>query len=306
MFRTDGWQRHPHFTAVSQALFVTFLWSTSWVLIKIGLIDIPALTFAGLRYGLAFLCLIPFFWRSSGWSEVRQFSRATWLSLIVLGLIYYVLTQGAQFVGLVYLPAVTVNVMLSFTSVIVALLGAVLLRERPSRWQWLGMVISIMGLLLYFYPVQIPAAQVIGFAAVAVGVFANAGSALLGRFLNRLGQIRPLTVTTISMGVGAVVLLTIGLFTQGLPKLNWQSWAIIIWLAVVNTAFAFTLWNITLRTLSAMESSIINNTMGMQIPILAVIFLNEKLTGREVIGMVVAIIGVLIVQLGRSRISHSA
>ena len=64
MFRAGGWQRTPHLTAVFQALFVTFLWSTSWVLIKIGLTDIPALTFAGLRYGLAFLCLLPFFFRS--------------------------------------------------------------------------------------------------------------------------------------------------------------------------------------------------------------------------------------------------
>ena len=39
----------PQFKAVLQALFVTFLWSTSWVFIKFGLVDIPALTFAGLR-----------------------------------------------------------------------------------------------------------------------------------------------------------------------------------------------------------------------------------------------------------------
>ena len=36
-------------TAVLHALLVTFLWSTSWVLIKLGLQNIPALTFAGLR-----------------------------------------------------------------------------------------------------------------------------------------------------------------------------------------------------------------------------------------------------------------
>ena len=45
--------RAEHRNALLQALFVTFLWSTSWVLIKLGLRDIPALTFAGLRYGLA-------------------------------------------------------------------------------------------------------------------------------------------------------------------------------------------------------------------------------------------------------------
>ncbi len=46
-----------HLVSVFQALFVTFLWSTSWILIKSGLDEIPALTFAGLRYTLAFLVL---------------------------------------------------------------------------------------------------------------------------------------------------------------------------------------------------------------------------------------------------------
>ena len=299
MFRLLGWQRSAHFTAVFQALFVTFLWSTSWVLIKIGLEDIPPLTFAGLRYGLAFLCLLPFFFRRGGAVEVQQLDRAGWLSLIGLGFIFYALTQGAQFVGLAYLPAVTVNVMLGFTSVVVTLLGISLLGERPFRWQWIGMLVAIAGGLLYFYPIQIPQAQLVGFVAAAVGVLANAGSAVLGRSINRRGHLRPLTVTTVSMGVGSVLLLTVGVATQGLPTLNWQSWAIIFWLALVNTAVAFTLWNMSLRTLSAMESSMINNTMGVQIPILAMLFLGERLNGREVMGLVVAIVGALLVQLGR-------
>ncbi|MEZ4590561.1 MAG: DMT family transporter [Chloroflexota bacterium] len=302
MFRWIGWQRSAHGTAVLQALFVTFLWSTSWVLIKIGLEDIPPLTFAGLRYGLAFFCLLPFFWRGGGVAEVRQLERSGWWRLLALGVVYYAVTQGTQFVGLAYLPAVTVNVMLGFTSVVVALLGMGVLGERPSPWQWLGIFVALGGGLLYFYPVQIPQAQLIGFVAVAVGVLANAGSAVLGRSINRTGDLRPLTVTTVSMGIGATLLLAAGVGTQGVPALSWSSWAIIGWLAVVNTAFAFTLWNVSLRTLSAMESSIINNTMAVQIPILAVIFLGERLNGRQVTGLVVAIVGALLVQLGRRKI----
>ena len=305
MFQTVGKARSPQVTAVFQALLVTFLWSTSWVLIKIGLQDIPPLTFAGLRYGLAFLCLLPFFLRGGGVAEVRQLERAGWLRLVALGVIYYAVTQGTQFVGLTYLPAVTVNVMLGFTSVVVALLGMGLLGERPSFWQWLGMFVALGGGLLYFYPVQIPQAQLVGFVAVAVGMLANAGSAVLGRSINRKGHLRPLTVTTVSMGVGSSLLLGAGLATQGLPVLSWQSWAMVGWLALVNTAFAFTLWNHSLRTLSAMESSIINNTMAVQIPILAVLFLGERLNGRQVAGLVVAIVGALLVQLGRRRVRKS-
>jgi drug/metabolite transporter (DMT)-like permease len=68
-------------------------------------------------------------------------------------------------------------------------------------------------------------------------------------------------------------------------------------LAVVNSALAFTLWNRTLRTLSAMESSIINNTMLVQIVLLAWLFLGESLTWRQVAGMVLVAAGTLIVQI---------
>jgi len=294
-------QFSPHVTAVLQALFVTFLWSTSWVLIKFGLADIPALTFAGLRYTLAFLCLLPIFYRSAGFRSLRGLSRKNWRQLVVLGILVYSLTQGTQFVGLAYLPAVTVNLMLSFTSIVVALLGIVLLGERPGGQQWLGMALSLLGIFIYFYPVQLPAGQVIGFVAVVVGVLANASSAILGRAVNRSSHLSPLAVTVVTMGIGATLLLAAGLLVQGLPALDWQSWLIVLWLAVVNSAFAFTLWNLTLRTLAAMESSIINNTMSIQIPILAVIFLGERLSGREVVGLVLAALGILLVQLRRRR-----
>ncbi len=292
--------KSSHLPAVLQALLVTFLWSTSWVLIKIGLEDIPPLTFAGLRYGLAFLCLLPLCSRSARLTSLRRLSGHMWTRLIILGLIFYTVTQGAQFLGLAYLPAITVNLLLGFTTVVVALLGIALLGEQPTWLQWGGVGLSVMGVVVYFYPISIPAAQTIGFAAATTGVLANAGSSILGRHVNRQRDIQPILVTTISMGVGAVVLLAVGLLAQGLPRLSPTSWAIIGWLAVVNTAFAFTLWNHTLRSLSAMQSSIINNTMAIQIPILAWLFLGENITWQEGIGMATAAVGTLVVQLHRS------
>ncbi|MCB8958793.1 MAG: EamA family transporter [Ardenticatenales bacterium] len=134
--------------------------------------------------------------------------------------------------------------------------------------------------MLYFYPVSLPAGALIGLVIASIGMLANAGAAVLGRAINRTRTLTPLQVTVVSMGIGATLLLATGLWREGLPALSLKSGLIILWLAVVNTAFAFTLWNHTLRTLSAMESSLINNTMSVQIPILAVLFLGETLTAR--------------------------
>ena len=290
-------QKYPHLTAVLQALFVAFLWSTSFVLIKIGLVDIPALTFAGLRYTLAFGCLIPIVLRSGYGAAVYNFPRRTWLYLLGLGLLLYAGTQGAQFVSLAFLPAVTVNLLWSFSTIVVALLGIVWLAEQPTWLQWFGITLATVGSVIYFYPISLSENQFFGVFAAMVGVCTNAGAVILGRHINRTRELHPLVVTVVSMGIGSIVLLTTGALTQGLPSLGLRSWAIVALLAVVNTAFAFTLWNHTLRVLSAMESSIINGTMLIWIPILAVIFLGEQITEKELLGLILAGIGTLLVQL---------
>jgi drug/metabolite transporter (DMT)-like permease len=289
-----------HRKSVWLALLVTFLWSTSWVLIKIGLRGVPPLTFAGLRYMLGFLCLLPFFLRSSGGHALRRMDRRTWLHMLVLGIFFYTLAQGAQYVSLAYLPAVTVNLILGFNPVVVTLLGIVLLAEVPNWFQWLGVTAATAGVVVYFYPVQNPASQMFGLAAGLVCLLATAYSAILGRSINRSGNLTPLNVTVISMGIGAPLMLLAGLLTEKWVPISLGSWLIIAYLAVVNTALAFTLWNLTLRTLPAMESSMVNNAMTVQIPVIAVIFLGEYLGFKEIVGLALIALGVLAVQTGRA------
>jgi drug/metabolite transporter (DMT)-like permease len=286
--------------AVLQALLVTFLWSTSWVLIKIGLEEMPALSFAGLRYSLAFAILLPFTLRGEGLASIRKLKSAKWLQLLALGVVYYGITQGAQFMALVYLPAVTVSLMLNFTPIIAAMLGVALLSERPAPWQWLGIILTVGGAVVYFSPGRPEFTHVLGLTIAAIGLLANAASSVMGRQINRTRMLSPITITVISMGFGSFLLLVSAVVSEGLPRFSLENWAIIVVLAVVNTAFAFTLWNHTLRTLSAAESSAINNTMLIQIATLAWLLLGESLTATEIAGLVVAAVGVLTVQLSRS------
>jgi drug/metabolite transporter (DMT)-like permease len=291
----------PHTLSILHALLVTALWSSSWVLIKFGLVDIPALTFAGLRYMLAFLVLLPLAWRGGAIHALNGLPRPVWKQLFALGVLFYAVTQGAQFVGLAILPAITVNLLLNFTTMIVALMGTLWLAEHLTPLQWIGVILSLAGAVVYFFPVVISPDQRWGVLIVLVGVLANAVSSVLGRAVNRTGTVHPLGVTVISMGMGAVILLGSGIVMQGLPPIPVRGWISIAWLAVVNTAFAFTLWNHTLRLLRAVESSIINSTMLVQIPLLAWLFLGENPTGKEIFGMALAGLGTLLVQLRRMR-----
>lgn len=298
----------PHRIAVLQALFVVFLWATSWVFVKIGLADIPPITFAGLRYFTAFLMLAAVLFFSEAKHEIKRLSIKMWWRLILLGILMYAATQGAVFVTLAYLPAVTTNLLMSFSAIGVATLSVFWLNEKPTWMQWGGILLAITGAMIYFLPVAIPQSQMIGIIAGLVGVTANVVSSVMGREINRAEAHHPLVVTVISMGAGSIILLLAGFGTEEPPIMTLQGWGIIVWLALVNTALAFTLWNHTLRTLTATESSVIGGTMMIWVPILAFLFIGESITGKEILGLIVTATGTLIVQLRKlpSRIKSSS
>jgi drug/metabolite transporter (DMT)-like permease len=292
-----------HLVAVGQALLVTFLWSTSWVLIKIGLDDlqIAPLPFAGLRYALAAAILLPFGIRAlRARSAGGGFTPRLLGRVAIYGLLFVAVAQGAQFVALGLLPATAVNLVLAASPAAVVAIALVRREEAPSLLQLGGVALLVLGAFLYFGPFAIGSDHMFGIAAALVCLLAAAASAHLGRSLARDAIARlggSIGLTSVSMGIGAVMLLAVGVAVDGWPSLNFEGWLIVAWLAVVNTAFAFTIWNHTLRTLTAVESSVLNNTMTIQIAILAVIFLHERLGFEQVAGLVLASLGALVVQV---------
>ncbi len=166
-----------HFTSILLALLVTFLWSTSFVIIKIGLAEIPPLTFAGLRYTIAFICILPFAFTRTNSSVIKNLEKKDWSKLVLLGILFYAFTQGTQFIGLSLLPAATVSLWLNFTPLFVAVMAIFLINEFPTKLQWLGVVLFIVGIFTFFFPVALSANQESGLIVMTIGVVANSGSA---------------------------------------------------------------------------------------------------------------------------------
>ncbi len=286
-----------HLRATATALLVTVLWSSSWILIRWGLDDeaLRPITFAAFRYGLASVVLAAVvIGRPSLRRHLGGLDRFTWLRVVALGAVFYTLTQGAQFVAIDNQPAATSSLVLSWTPLVVVGLSAWSLAEIPQRRQVLGAVLVGIGAWSYFTGDL--GATLVGMTAALVGLGANAASSLIGRHLNRQAHVPPVVLTALSMTIGSVILVGAGLATEGVPTVSTRAWVIIAWLAVVNTALAFTLWNLSLRRLSAVESAGINNTMLIQIALLAWIFLDEQPGIFELGGIVLVSVGVFLTQ----------
>lgn len=284
------------------AVLVTVLWSSSWVLIRKLLDDadrISPLTFAGLRYALAAVVL-------GAWVAVRRtgprvvairsLGRRGLAAIAGLGVVQFAITQGAQFVAIDNQPAATTNLVLAATPLLVAAAGAVI-GEPMTRRQLLAGAAIIVGSVVYFTGDL--GATTIGLSAALIALVANAASALSGRAVNRSTHLDPWRLTLLTMAVGAGVLLAAGLIVDGVPRASVAAAAAIAWLAVVNTALAFTWWNICLRRLGAAEMATINTLMSVQIPVLGWIFLDEAIGVSEAVGIAIVAAAVAAVAVNR-------
>ena len=291
---------NPRLASILEALLVTFLWSSSYVLVKIGLRGISPLFFAAIRYCLASAIVYVVTITKQNRQTRRGFNRGDCLRLVIAGVAGYAVAQGLQFVGLYYLPAITVTFLLNFTPVFVTVLGIVFLNERPAKIQVTGMIVALAGAYLYFLT-PISGSQIVGVLITLVSGLGWAIYMIMIRNFQRVDTLSTSTLTATTMSIGAAVLIISASTLEGIPNIDSSGWAIIIWLSVINTALAFYIWNHTLRRIRAYELSILQNTMLVQIAVLAVLFLGEGLTMNNVAGIVLVLTGVMLVQLQGTR-----
>ncbi len=237
------------------AVAVTTIWSTSWIFIKIGLKEIPALPFAGMRYFFAFLILLPWLLKSPTKQVIHELGWRDWLLLAGLSMLTYPLNQGGLFVALSYLPNTTVSLLQNFSPVFIALLGGFLLKEMVNRRQYLGMAVLLGGAMIFFLPLQSNNLSTPGLIATFVTLMSNVFGSVLGRKVLREGKYPVLVYTGVGMGIGSSILMTFSQAWEWIPRLSLQMWAILIFLALVNTALAFMVWNTVLQRLTAFEAT---------------------------------------------------
>ncbi|UCG00861.1 MAG: EamA family transporter [Candidatus Heimdallarchaeota archaeon] len=293
-----------HLIAIAQAFFVTILWSSSWVIIKFGLEEMPPLIFAGLRYLLgAVVLFVLIFSNKENRKSLTTQTKHWWVLIGLYGCIFITVTQGGQFIALNLLPAITVSFALNLTPIVVIFLSIGILKEVPSSMQIFLFLITVIGVVFYFFPINLTI-ELLGILVLCLLISANAFSSILGRAINRTETASPLIVAGVSMAIGSIIMLICGIAIDGIQiifSLSTLSILYIIWLAVVNTALAFTIWNKAMQRLRAMDMTIINSTMLPQIVILSIIFLGEMPILKEWIGLFLIVISTLLIQLSQAR-----
>jgi probable blue pigment (indigoidine) exporter len=287
--------RPSRFAAALSALVVTVLWATSFLLVKLSLPYVPPVTLAAVRYLLAFVLLLVY----ALLLDRRRPGALAWGTLVIIGVLQYGAGQALQYSAMRSLPVATIALLFSLLPALQAVADTIWLREPPTVVQLTGAAITLGGIALY-----LPWGGAVawgGLALMAGTLVASTVATTLSRHVAREGSTPTLHLTLVSTGAGALSILPIGLLAEPGPRFPPAVVVALLWLALANTAVAFSLWNHALRTLTAFEANVIANTTLFQVGILGWVFLGEALTGRQVLAMILAFGGVLFAQLPALR-----
>ena len=288
--------------AVAIGVVVTFLWATSVVLIRLGLTEeaVDPIGFAGVRFSLAALILLPLALPQLRAARVWRASHRPLLGVVIYGLLMFCVAQVGFYIALGGLTASSVGLLMGLAPVVTALVTLRSQHERATSMQALGIAVLIVGVIAFFGLESPAGGASVAFAAGLSIPFVVGGSARLGRYLALdAGKVfgGPLGLTALAMSAGGVATLLLGLIVEGIPTFSLRGWLLIIWLAAINTALAYTLWTQTQRTLRAVELSVLGDLTVILIAVLGWVVLDETLGLVEIAGLALTLVGVMLVQV---------
>jgi drug/metabolite transporter (DMT)-like permease len=282
-------------------LVLSLIWGSTWLFIKLGLRDLPPLTFAGLRFVVAVLVLGALAaWRGSALPRGGR----EWRLIGVTGLLAFALNYGLLFWGEQYTSSGLAAVLQAIIPAFGLLVAHYYLPgERITAAKAAGVALGIAGVALIFsdqMTVEGPMALA-GGAGIVVGAFCVAYSNVLVKA--RGGGIDPAVLAAGQMACGLVPLLVCGALWEGNPlRFNWTARAVLalLYLALVGSSVAFLLYYWRVRHMDVTKTMLISLVTPVIAVALGMLTLGERLTWRVAAGSACIIAGIGLVIFRRT------
>jgi drug/metabolite transporter (DMT)-like permease len=284
-------------------LILCGIWGSTWLFIKLGLADLPPLTFAGIRFLVASLILSALILaRGVRWPR----SRRDWYLIAIVGLLQFTLNYGLVFWGEQYIPSGLAAVLQStFPAFGLVIAHLYLPYERLTTRKVFGVLMGVVGVAIIFSDQLTIAGHLalLGSVALVASAFFGAYSNVLVKAYAR--EIDPQVLAAGQMIFGFPPLLIIGIVTEGNPfRFHWTMTAVIslAYLVVVGSVIAFALYYWLVRHMEVTKTMLIALVTPVVAVLLGMIVLHEKLNWRLFVGAACIISGIgLIVLRNRQK-----
>jgi drug/metabolite transporter (DMT)-like permease len=293
-------------SSTSLAIVACLLWSTAFVGVKIGLRYSDPFSFAGIRFMLAGLVLVPFWWKNRPTpgrvlANTRVILLVAFFQTFVLYALFYLgmtMVSGAIAAILIGASPLTAAVTAHYTmqgdrmtlaktaALLLGMTGVVVLSVSRLPWASPGGLVEFAGIVLLFLCT----------VSSAVGNVLVAGET---------SDMDPVFFNSLQIFVGGFFLLLVSLFLEGTPVLPPVPayYLALLWLAFLS-AVSFTLWFVLLQRPGIKVSQL--NLWKFIIPVCGAVFSwvllpEESPRPASIIGMVCIAVAIILYNIADLR-----
>ncbi len=189
------------------------------------------------------------------------------------------------------------SIFLQYTAPIyVVLLAYWLLREKPSRSDWIAMGIIFLGMILFF-----------GDQLSTDGLYGNILAVLSG--VTSAIMMVSFRAQKNSSPEDSVLIASLVIAILGIPsvlKENWtiSNWSVVAYLGIFQIGLAFIFFTKGIKHIPALEANLIGTLEPILNPVWVFLFLGEQMGRFALFGGLVVLLGVIVSAVGSARIDR--
>jgi drug/metabolite transporter (DMT)-like permease len=278
-------------------LSVALMWASTFTLFKIAWRDIDPVAFTGLRFAAMFAFAVGVLVLST--SRVRP-RRADLPALAASGLTGYFLYQMGFVLGLDRTSALASAILISTHPIFSVIVLRVIRREKPTRLELGGVLLSFLGVAVFLKAWDAFAAARPGDlfslgAAAAFGAYGVVTQPLAARFPQR-------ELMAYGLAIGGLLVTVVGIpamVSQDWGDVSQSAWVILVYAIVGPVYLAYALWNWAIRHRGIPRTVV----YGFLVPVLggaiAVIALDVRVGWGQVLGGLLVVAGLVVTRLSR-------
>ena len=283
-------------------LILCGIWGSTWLFIKLGLEDLPPLTFAGIRFVIACLLLFAFI-RFRG--VKLPTSKDDWLLLAITGVLSFTLNYGLLFWGEQFISSGLAAVLQATIPAFGLVIAHFYLPGERMTWARIfGVALGVCGVGIVFSN-QLALSGGKALAGCVALVFSSFFVAYSNVLVKARGKnLEPSVIAAGQMFFGMIPLLLVGIPLEGNPlKFHWTVMAVVamFYLAIVGSVLAFLLYYWLVHNMDVTKSMLIALVTPVVAVVLGMIVLREQLNWRTLAGGATIMLGIAFIVVAKAR-----
>lgn len=280
------------------------LWAGNFVVGRAVRNDLPPMTLSFGRWVIALICILPFAWRPMK-KDMRWYRQHIW-RVIAISLSGVAAFNSLVYTGLHY-TAVTNGILLNSTiPVLIVFFGTIFYAQKLSRFQALGLFLSLSGVLTIILrgewanlmSLTFSHGDLIVFVAMVCWAFYTLWLRGIPAEINRTGFMG------VQIIVGLVSLIPFFLWElSSVGEIRWSQNALLAlgYVGIFPSVIAYLLYTIGVARVGAVRAGLFIHLIPVFGTILSMLFLNETLHFYHLIGASAIFAGILFANRSKSE-----